>query len=212
MGSNLIGFVLIANWCMPFFLQKAVDLGIGNKDLSLVIMLMSGQLLCFLGYSIAGAINNVILTKIGFNVSIDLLTKFLHKIIRLPLSFFDTRLNTDLLQRMEDLRRIQNLLTNQLQSTSLALINFFVFSIILTYYDWRIFAIFIAFNMLSIFVSKIYLDRLRVLNYSKFSLDTEIKNLNYELVSGMPEIKINNAHDKRSQIGRRSRLKSTKFL
>ena len=189
--------VLVANWCMPFFLQKAVDLGIGNKDLSLVIMLMSGQLLCFLGYSIAGAINNVILTKIGFNVSIDLLTKFLHKIIRLPLSFFDTRLNTDLLQRMEDLRRIQNLLTNQLQSTSLALINFFVFSIILIYYDWRIFAIFIAFNMLSIFVSKIYLDRLRVLNYSKFSLDTEIKNLNYELVSGMPEIKINNAHDKK---------------
>lgn len=190
-------FVLIANWCMPFFLQKAVDLGIGNKDLSLVIMLMSGQLICFLGYSIAGAINNVILTKIGFSVSVDLLTRFLHKIIRLPLSFFDTRLNTDLLQRMEDLRRIQNLLTNQLQSASLALINFFVFSIILVYYDWRIFATFIAFNMVSIFVSKAFLDKLRILNYSKFSLDAEIKNLNYELVSGMPEIKINNAHDKK---------------
>lgn len=189
--------VLIANWCMPFFLQKAVDLGIGNKNLSFVIMLMSGQLICFLGYSIAGAINNVILTKIGFNVSVDLLTRFLHKIIRLPLSFFDTRLNTDLLQRMEDLRKIQNLLTNQLQSASLALINFFVFSVILIYYDWRIFATFIVFNVLSIFISKAFLERLRILNYSKFSLDAEIKNLNYELVSGMPEIKINNAHDKK---------------
>lgn len=80
--------ILFANWCMPFFFQKAVDIGIGNRDLSIVVMLMVGQLVCFLGYSIAGAINNIILTKIGFNVSIDLLTRFLHKIIKLPLSFF----------------------------------------------------------------------------------------------------------------------------
>lgn len=190
-------FVLVANWCIPFFFQKAVDLGIGNRDLSIVIMLMVGQLICFLGYSIAGAINNVILTKIGFNVSIDLLTRFLHKIIKLPLSFFDTRLNTDLLQRMEDLRHIQILLTNQLQSLSLALINFIVFSAILIYYDIRIFGIFIIFSVVSVLVSKIFLNRLRILNYSKFSLDAEIKNLNYELISGMPEIKINNAQDKK---------------
>lgn len=97
--------VLITNWCMPFFLQQAVDKGIGTDNLSLVIMLMAGQFVCFIGFFIAGAINNILLTKIGFNVSIDLLTRFLHKIIKLPISFFDTRLNTDLLQRMEDLRK-----------------------------------------------------------------------------------------------------------
>lgn len=182
---------------MPFFFQRAVDIGIGNRDLSIVIMLMAGQLVCFLGYSIAGAINNVILTKIGFNVSIDLLTRFLHKIIKLPLSFFDTRLNTDLLQRMEDLRRIQILLTNQLQSVSLALINMIIFSAVLIYYDVRIFAIFAIFTILSILFSRVFLNRLRILNYTKFSLDAEIKNLNYELVNGMPEIKINNAQDKK---------------
>lgn len=189
--------VLLANWCMPFFFQKAVDIGIGNRDISVVIMLMSGQLVCFLGYSIAGAVNNVILTKIGFRVSVDLLVRFLHKIIRLPLSFFDTRLNTDLLQRMEDLKRIQTLLTNQLQSVSLALINFVVFSAVLIYYDLRIFSIFIIFAILSVLISRAFLNRLKSLNYRKFSLDTEIANLNYELVSGMPEIKINNAQDKK---------------
>lgn len=189
--------ILFANWCMPFFFQKAVDIGIGNRDLSIVVMLMVGQLVCFLGYSIAGAINNIILTKIGFNVSIDLLTRFLHKIIKLPLSFFDTRLNTDLLQRMEDLRRIQILLTNQLQSVSLALINMIIFSAVLIYYDVRIFAIFAMFTILSILFSRVFLNRLRILNYTKFSLDAEIKNLNYELVNGMPEIKINNAQDKK---------------
>lgn len=189
--------LLFVNWCMPFFFQKAVDVGIGNKDLSLVIMLMTGQLVCFIGYSIAGAMNNVLLTKIGFNVSIDLLSRFLHKIIKLPLSFFDTRLNTDLLQRMEDLKRIQILLTNHLQSISLAGINFVVFSIILVYYDFRIFVIFIVFSIISLLLSKVFLSKLKILNYTKFSLDTEIKNLNYELVSGMPEIKINNAQDKK---------------
>ena len=86
--SLLSILILFTSWCMPFFFQKAVDIGIGNRDLSIVVMLMVGQLVCFLGYSIAGAINNIILTKIGFNVSFDLLTRFLHKIIKLPLSFF----------------------------------------------------------------------------------------------------------------------------
>lgn len=192
-----IGVILFANWCMPFFFQRAVDVGIGNRDLSVVVMLMAGQLICFLGYSIAGAANNVILTKIGFNVSIDLLTRFLHKIIKLPLSFFDTRLNTDLLQRMEDLRRIQVLLTNQLQPVSLALANFVVFAAILIYYNVWIFIIYLTFSVLSFLLSSVFLRRLRILNYSKFTLDAEMKNLNYELISGMPEIKINNAQDKK---------------
>lgn len=189
--------LLFVNWCMPFFFQKAVDIGIGNKDLSMVVMLMAGQLICFVGYSMAGALNNVILTKVGFNVSIDLLSRFLHKIIKLPLSFFDTRLNTDLLQRMDDLKRIQTLLTNHLQTITLALINFVVFSIILIYYDYCIFVIFSIFSIISFLLSKVFLNKLRILNYTKFSLDAEIKNLNYELVSGMPEIKINNAQDKK---------------
>jgi ATP-binding cassette, subfamily B, bacterial len=189
--------ILLTNWCMPFFFQKAVDIGIGNRELSIVVMLMTGQLICFLGYSIAGAVNNIILTKVGFNVSIDLLTRFLHKIIKLPLSFFDTRLNTDLLQRMEDLRRIQILLTNQLQLGFLSLINMIVFSAVLIYYDLRIFIIFIIFTILSIFFSQVFIKRLCILNYSKFSLDAEMKNMNYELVNGMPEIKINNAQDKK---------------
>lgn len=187
--------ISIVSWCMPFLFQKAIDFGITNKDLSVVILMMLGQLVCFLGYSIAGAINNIILTKMGFNISIDFLTKFLYKIIKLPLSFFDTRLNTDLIQRMEDQRRIQNLLTNQLQSISLALINFLVFSAILIYYNLNIFFIFILFTFFSILHTQIFLNKLKILNYSKFSLDAESKNLTYELIGGMPEIKINNAQE-----------------
>ena len=98
---------------------------------------------------------------------------------------------------MEDLRRIQILLTNQLQSVSLALINMIIFSAVLIYYDVRIFAKFAMFTILSILFSRVFLNRLRILNYTKFSLDAEIKNLNDELVNGMPEIKINNAQDKK---------------
>lgn len=189
--------VLITNWCMPFFLQNAVDKGIGTRNLSIVIILMAGQFMCFIGFFMAGATNSIILTKIGFNISIDLLTRFLHKIIKLPISFFDTRLNTDLLQRMEDLKKIQNLLTNQLQPLTLSLVNFIVFSIILVYYNTLIFFLFIVFSFLSFLFSKHFLQRLKILNYSRFNLEAEVKNLNYELISGMPEIKINNAQDKK---------------
>lgn len=57
--------------------------------------------------------------------------------------------------------------------------------------------IFILFSFFSAFLSKYFLGKLKILNYSKFTLEAEIKNLNYELISGMPEIKINNAQDKK---------------
>lgn len=195
----LTTIIAVINWGMPFLLQNAVDKSINNKELSLVVLLLLGQIICFIGYYISAASNNVILTKLGFSVSINLLTKYLHKIIKLPISFFDTRLNTDLLQRMEDLKRIQNLLTNQLQMISLAIINLIVFSCILTYYDIRIFFVYILFSTLATVVSKRYLNKLQILNYSKFTWDAEIKNLNYEIICGMPEIKINNAQEKKIQ-------------
>lgn len=199
-----------ANWLTPFFFQKAIDIGIGNKDLNIVMLMMFGQLSFFLGYSIFGNISNILLTKIGFNTSVTLLKTLLFKLIKLPISFFDTKLNTDLLQRIEDQRQVQQLFTSYLQTIYLALINFIVFSAILIYYNLYIYLIFLFFSIISLFYTRIFLKNLKILNYSKFTLDSINKNATYELIGGMPEIKINNAQQARITSWEQIQLKLNK--
>jgi len=188
--------ILVAgtNWLIPFFFQRAVDIGITSKNMGIVLTMMLGQLFFFVGYSLAGGVNSIILAKVGFKISIeDLLKKFLFKLIRLPISFFDTKLNTDLLLRMDDQRKIQNLLTNNIQRVALSVINFFVFSVILCHYNVFAFFIFLSLTIVSFTYTRYILRKLKALNYSKFTIESQNKSISYELITNMPEIKVNHA-------------------
>ncbi|WP_407707876.1 ABC transporter transmembrane domain-containing protein [Bergeyella zoohelcum] len=99
------------NWFMPFIFQKTIDLGIVKSDINLVYMLLLAQLVLFLSSFIFDFFSQLILTKLNFNLSILLKSKLLQKLIKLPISYFDARLNTETLQRMGDQNRIQNFLT-----------------------------------------------------------------------------------------------------
>lgn len=189
--------IALLNWAMPFFMQNAVDRGIGGQNMPLVMMLLLSQLFFFLGYSLSSALNNVILTRIGFRISVDFLTRYLYKLIRLPISFFDTKLNTDLIQRMDDQRRMENFLTGSMTSIFLSLVNFVVFSAILLYYNIFIFLIFLFFSFASTLYTRRFLDKLMTLNYARFTVSADSKNVVYELINGMTEIKINSAQASR---------------
>lgn len=189
-----------ASWATPFLFQYAIDRGIGSGNMHAVVVFMLAQFGFFLGFFVAGGIANIMLTKVGFNLGISFLSQYLHKLIRLPISFFDTKLNTDLIQRMDDQRKIDNLLTNSLNSVLLSIINFFVFSGILLYYNFYIFSVFILFSVITIFYTRRILNKMQILNYAKFTASAESKNVVYELINGMKEIKINGAQHARVSI------------
>lgn len=190
----ILSFLAMATtWIMPFLFQKTIDEGIKNKDLSLVVLLILGQFAFFIGYTISNNLANLILTKMGFKIGLEFLTRYLNKLINLPISFFDVKLNTDLIQRMDDQIRIETFLTKSLNSTIFALINFFVFSFILLYYNHVIFIIYIVFITISALYSNFFLKKRRAIDYSRFSANAENKNRIYELINGMPDIKINSA-------------------
>lgn len=188
---------VIANWFTPIIFQKTVDQGIMQKDMNLVLLLILGQFMFFVGYTVSGAISNVIQTKIGFNIGIELLSKYLHKLIKLPVSFFDTKLNTDLIQRISDQDRVQGFLTYTLNTILLTALNLIVFSGILCYYNAIVFSIFIGFMVIATLYAKLFLARRGMLDYMLFSVQSNDKNNIYEMVSGMKDIKINSAQDSR---------------
>jgi ATP-binding cassette subfamily B protein len=58
-------------------------------------------------------IRRKILLHISTRINVSLISDFFIKLMKLPMKFFDTKLTGDLLQRIEDHRRIERFLTSQ---------------------------------------------------------------------------------------------------
>lgn len=193
-GIAILAFISMAiNWMLPLIFRKTIDDGIALKDVNLVWVLLFSQLLFYLGYSITNSLSNFLLSKTGFKVGIELIAKYLYKIVELPVKYFDTRFNSDLIQRLNDQNRVNLFITDTVSSIFITIINLVVFSSILLYFNFFVFLIFFLSTILSYLYTISFMSKRKQIDYSLFSLDSERRNSIYETIMGMPEIKINNS-------------------
>lgn len=189
--------IMGADFALPVLLQKTVDYGIGERDLGLVITLLLGQLAIGMGSFMASGAMDMILTKTGLKVHIDMIGHFLTNLAKFPLSFFDRKVSSDFIQKIDDQSRIKDFLMgfpNQMVSMLLITI---VFSALLFYYSRIIFFVFVGISLMEILWSTIFLAHRKSLDYAYFTHTSENRNHSYELNGGMADLKINNAEESR---------------
>lgn len=184
---------MMLNWIIPVIFQRIIDDGIGGKDIDLIRILAISQFLLFLGYIISESFSNILLSKIGYSLGISFLSGYLHKLIKLPLRFFDTKVTSDLIQLVDDQDNLKSFFTYETIKILFAVSNILVFSSILAYYNLPVFAYFIIFSLLCCGWFALFYKKRKVVNYLRFAVSSESKNNIYELVMGMREVKINSA-------------------
>lgn len=113
------------------------------------------------------------------------------------MSFFDTKLMGDLLQRMGDHTRIQSFLTNQILSVIFTFLSFFVFGIVLLFYSELIFGVFLFGSCLYGLWILMFLKERKILDYELFSKQTENQNKTYQFITSMQEIKLQDCERRR---------------
>ena len=96
---------------LPFLSQSIVDTGINTANVHFVYIILIAQLSLFAGRLAVDFIKAWILYHISSRINISILTDFLIKLMKLPVSYFDSKKTGDVLQRMNDHQRIQNFLT-----------------------------------------------------------------------------------------------------
>jgi ATP-binding cassette, subfamily B, bacterial len=191
----LLAIGLVSNWIIPILFQKVIDEGVLAKSLNIVLVLLFAQFLLFFGTFCSRLFSDYLLTKFNFELSIMLKESFLFKLIKVPVSYFDTRLNTDTLLRLSDLSKIQSFLTWKGASFLINALNLVAFSIILLYLNTTVFGIYLALSSLSVIWISLFLKRRATLEYSMFIRQSENSNNLYEFVMHMPEIKVNQAQN-----------------
>ncbi|XLS29883.1 peptidase domain-containing ABC transporter [Flavobacteriaceae bacterium M23B6Z8] len=177
----------------PFLTQSIVDVGIKNQNIHFIFLILSAQIFIFLGKIGVEVIRSWILLHLSTRINISLISDFFIKLMNLPISYFDAKMTGDLLQRINDHKRIERVLTASSLSVLFSLTNLLIFGFILLLYDFYIFLIFVVGSLLYVSWILLFFKKRAELDYKKFTqLGIEQSNM-IELINGMQEIKLHNA-------------------
>jgi ATP-binding cassette subfamily B protein len=185
--------VSILQLIFPFLTQSVVDIGIQNKDLHFLYLVLFAQLFIFLGRTIIEITRGWILLHLSTRINISLVSDFLVKLMKLPIAFFDSKMTGDIMQRIGDHSRIEQLLTNQTLNVLFSAFNFVVFGIVLGIYNLPILGIFLLGTALYFIWITFFLKKRSDLDHKRFSQMSDERNRVMELILGMQEIKLHNA-------------------
>ena len=191
-GQLMLGLFIgsLLQLIFPFLTQAIVDTGIQGKDIGFIWLVLIVQMVLLFSRTAIDFIRRKILLHISTRINVSLISDFFIKLMKLPMKFFDTKLTGDLLQRIEDHRRIENFLTNQTISIVFSVFTFMIFSIVLFVYHLPIFTVFITGSILYGLWIRIFLKKRRLLDYKMFEQQGMNRNVVYQLITGMQEIKL----------------------
>ena len=190
----LLGMVLgsLLQLIFPFLTQAMVDVGIGNRDLGIITLILIVQLMLFFSQLTVGYIRSWILLHINSRIDISLISDFLQKITSMPLHFFDSKNIGDIMQRIGDHGRIKSFLMGKSINIVFSLVNFVVFMFILAYYNKQVLTIFIIGNVLYVSWILFFMRYRRELDAKRFNLSSTEQSRIIQLIQGMQDIKLNN--------------------
>ena len=172
----LTSIAVVADVALPMVFRRTIDEGIENKDIGLVWMLILSQLGIFFGSYIANIITEFVLTKLGLKISIKLINEYLVKLVKMPISFFDRKINPDLIQKIDDQNRIKNFLVSMPDTVFFTFVNLIVFSGLLIYYNYIIFTIVVVGTLLAYFWVMLFSRKRKELDYSYFTCSSMNRN------------------------------------
>ena len=178
---------------LPFLTQSIVDVGIENQDLNFVYLILFAQLFLFLGKASLEIIRSWILLHLSTRINISLISDFFIKLMKLPISYFDVRMTGDLLQRINDHKRIERILTTSSLTVLFSFFNLIIFSLVLGYYSLQIFGIFVLGSVFYFSWVLFFFKKRKELDYKRFSQVSQEQSKVIELINGMQEIKLHNA-------------------
>ncbi len=176
----------------PFLFQSLIDKGVVLEDISFIRVVLITWIVLIVGRVGVDFIRNWILLHLGTRINIFLISDFLIKLMRLPVSFFDTKMIGDLVQRIGDHKRIETFLTITVLNLFFAFVSIIILSVVLAIFSIKIFFIFLVGSLLYFGWVILFMKKRRDLDNKRFTQLSSNQSTIFQLITGMQEIKLNN--------------------
>ncbi|AEW20768.1 ABC transporter, ATP-binding protein [Tannerella forsythia 92A2] len=177
---------------LPFISKAVIDVGIRTSDVKFIHMVLIGNISILLSVMIFNVLRDWILLHITARVNIALISDYLIKLMKLPVTFFENKLMGDILQRAQDHERIRSFIMNNSLALIFSTFTFVIFAIILLIYNAIIFYIFLAGSILYVCWVLLFLSIRKKLDWEYFELLSRNQSYWVETVSAIQDIKIYN--------------------
>jgi ATP-binding cassette subfamily B protein len=186
----LLGNVI--SLAFPFLTKSLIDKGVNSKNTSYITNILLAQLTLYSAITIFDIFRNRLTLYISSKIGIQIIMDFLSKLFKLPINFFESRMNGDLQQRISDNDRIQEFLTNQGLITIFSLFTLLIYLIVLPFFGVSIFFVYLILTLISLIWSFFWLRKRRKIDYLMFQLSSKNYESLSEIISGVSEMKLNN--------------------
>lgn len=177
---------------LPFISKAVIDVGIKTSDVNFIYMVLIGNISILFSVMLFNVMRDWILMHITSRVNISLISDYLIKLMKLPVSFFENKLLGDILQRAQDHERIRSFIMNNSLALMFSALTFVIFAVILLVYNSIIFYIFLAGSVCYVSWVLLFLSIRKKLDWEYFELLSKNQSYWVETVSAIQDIKIFN--------------------
>lgn len=192
---NLIIVMLIVTILqafLPFISKAVIDVGVQTNDLDFVYIVLVANIIILFGVTLSNAVRDWILQHLTSRINVSLISDYLIKLLKLPVTFFENKMIGDILQRAQDHERIRNFIMNSSLNLIFSTLTFITFSVVLLIYNINIFLIFLTGSIIYVIWILAFLRIRKKQDWNYFSLMSKDQSTWIETINGIQDIKINN--------------------
>ena len=197
---------ILISLLFPFITQSIVDIGIETSDFNFINILLAAMIVLTISSVFSQYVQSRMMLYVADRVNISMVSDFIQKTLKLPASFYERKMTSDILNRINDHNRIQKFVLNSFLGIVIAFFSLIVYSVILAFYDSALLFFFIGGTTLYILWICLFLRRRRILDYKYFDSNIENQNEVIQIAENSKEIKINNLEQKKRWDWERSRF------
>lgn len=191
----LIGLLLgsLFSLLIPLLTKTLIDKGVNASNISMVYLVLAGQLMLFFGKTSVELIRSWIILHFSTRVDISIITDFLTKLMQLPIAYFDKKHVGDILQRMRDHARVKLFMTGAPLNILFSVFNLIILSFVMLGYSTKVYLIFLIGSITYVFWVVLFLKKRKEIDYERFAQSSKNQSKEIQLIQGMQEIKLNSA-------------------
>ena len=164
-----IGFIIISfiQLSFPFLTQSVIDKGVYFGNIHFIVIVLIAQLILFITQSLVYVVQNWLLMYISSRINLNISNEFIQKLLRLPIRFFDSSSQGEILQKLQDTDRIEKYIMS-FPMTIFSIFNLIIFSVILLYFNYIIFLTFFLFSIIYIVWIILFLKKRKEIEFKRF--------------------------------------------
>ncbi len=184
--------VTVLQGLLPFISKSVIDIGIQTQAVTFIYIVFTANITIIISVLLCNLVRDWILLHVTSRVNISLISDYLIKLMKLPVTFFENKLVGDILQRANDHERIRAFVMNNSLNFIFSILTFLVFGVILLIFNPLLALIYIIGSTFYVLWVLGFLKIRKKLDWEYFELISKNQSYWVETIGSIQDIKINN--------------------